>query len=350
MAGALFNHGAGEREAELSRWLGIRIGGVEGSGRHLSHSELNTVEKVLGGLPRSDLANAGTTLRGIVRGGSGAGAASDYDPESRFIHLTHPADMPAWLYTRLNRGSSWQRRIMDLGAAAGYEGLTGHQVLRTLGCAHGQRRKVMSGSLAHGNLLKWTLRHEVGHAVDADTDWLASAAGREEFGGWRVHQQVIEVAQALMERYTDGDCSDASIDLAVGLQPQGITSKKIDRWFDTVCTPQWSAFIDDIGPTRAARLREDCKLVLSCPWMLDEASVMRLERNGRIYQRDIYGEWVSYSADALRFKVSHYQFSAATEWFAEAYAAYHDPKPGLRKDLDPRAMRWFEDRYRTGKQ
>ncbi len=50
---------------------------------------------------------------------------------------------------------------------------------------------------------------------------------------------------------------------------------------------------------------------------------------------------MSYLAEARQNAVSNYQFSTATEWFAEAYAAFYDPKATTASALNDATRNWF---------
>jgi hypothetical protein len=81
---------------------------------------------------------------------------------------------------------------------------------------------------------------------------------------------------------------------------------------------------------------------LSQPWMFTDGASDKLGVNGRVFHRDHYGTWVSYLAGARANALSSYQFSSPGEWFAEAYAAFYDPKGKNRDNLNPSVLEWFK--------
>ncbi|MFC5720975.1 hypothetical protein ACFP1Z_12435 [Streptomyces gamaensis] len=354
LPGLLWNRGAGRRERELSEKYGLTIGPASKNGGHFSHSELNKLDKVLGGLPRNDLEYDAHSLEGIVRGGGDMGPASLYDGETRKVHVQHPWGMPGWLYTKLQKGSGWQRRLMDLGAALNYQGLSMGQKCSVMGCSH-NRRQVMGGALAHGSLFSWTMRHEIGHSVDERCQWKMVEARKPEFGGWLLHEGQLghyQVACAFLAPYGITD-DEVRIWLAdrIAPDPEGNPPALSDALIGEF-TRDWPDATEQMGHEALRQLLADLKFATAQPWMLPDGGADRLTRDGRVYQVSHYGEWCSYLASAREHVVSPYQFSCAEEWFAEAYAAYHDPVAGHapRRRLHPDAAAWFEKKARKESQ
>ncbi|OLO25430.1 hypothetical protein PZ61_0237695 [Streptomyces sp. MNU77] len=347
--GLVANTGAAQRETELSAKYGIRIGPPEDRPNdHFSHSMLNRIDGVLGSLPTQDV-RENPELQAIQPAGADTkSAASLYDGNDRSITMVSPFGMPSWLYTELNRAVPWQRSLMDKGAMADYEGISEDEAL---GIA-GEKRQVMGGTsdvLANGNLVKWTLRHEIGHSVDKQAGWAENLKHEPRFGGWEAYGNSRPVAMAILtEAGLDGqlDVTDRYhmplIDsVAVALDPE------VARGTPERLTDLAAGFPDqdDQFKTRLDRVVEFGRLALAQPWTLTNGGGNTLAIGNRTYHVDHYGQWVSYlRAERERHAVSNYQFSTPDEWFAEAYAAYHDPKPGPRARLNPGAQAWFEER------
>ncbi|MFJ7207003.1 hypothetical protein ACIQWR_26155 [Streptomyces sp. NPDC098789] len=346
LPGLLWNKGAKRREGELSTKYGIEIGPGPAGGTHFSHSEINKIDKVLGTLPRRDLAD-NKSLRGLVRGGGQGGLVSLFDPDTSRVHIQHPVGLPAWLYTRLQRGSGWQRRLMDLGAAAGYDGLSIGQRCSVLGRSR-DRRQVMGKVLSHGSLLSWTLRHEIGHSVDQQHQWLLTDSAKPEFGGWQAHLGSYgcrAVARAFLAPY--GITEEGAIHwLAHRIAPDSEGVVRVNAALASDLTRDLPEAGRTLGQSGLRQLVRDLGLATEQPWMLPKGGTDRLTRDGRVYQVDQYGSWCSYLASARHHGVSPYQFSSADEFFAESYAAFHDPVAGttLRRRLHPDAATWFKDR------
>ncbi|MFI0899312.1 hypothetical protein [Streptomyces sp. NPDC020983] len=351
IGGLLLNRGAAQREAALSLTYGVRIGPpANRPDDHFSHSMLNRIDGVLGSLPARDVRD-NPELQAIQPAGADTtGAASLYDADDRSITMVSPFGMPSWLYTELNRGVGWQRSLMDKGAMAGYDGISEDED-RALGLG-GERREVMGGTsdvLANGNLVKWTLRHEIGHSVDRQAGWAVRLKGEARFGGWEAYDDAAPVAVAILTEAGLGDRLDVRDRfrlrlrdaVAIALDPETARSSP-ERLTDIADTfpGQEQDFHD-----RLARVVRFGRLALAQPWTLNDGGADTLTIAGRTYHVDHYGQWVSYlRAEREQHAVSNYQFSTPDEWFAEAYAAYHDPKPGPRARLNPDARRWFEER------
>ncbi|MEU2578725.1 hypothetical protein ACIP3B_36135 [Streptomyces anulatus] len=198
LGGLVANTGAAQRETELSAKYGIRIGPPEDRPNdHFSHSMLNRIDGVLGSLPTQDVRENPELLAIQPAGADTESAASLYDGNDRSITMVSPFGMPSWLYTELNRAVPWQRSLMDKGAMADYEGISEDEAL---GIA-GEKRQVMGGTsdvLANGNLVKWTLRHEIGHSVDKQAGWAQNLKHEPRFGGWEAYDSSRPVAIAIL--------------------------------------------------------------------------------------------------------------------------------------------------------
>ncbi len=349
LGGLVANTGAAQRETELSARYGIRIGPPEDRPNdHFSHSMLNRIDGVLGSLPTQDVSENPELLAIQPAGADTESAASLYDGNDRSITMVSPFGMPSWLYTELNRAVPWQRSLMDKGAMADYEGISEDEAL---GIA-GEKRQVMGGTsdvLANGNLVKWTLRHEIGHSVDKQAGWAQNLKHEPRFGGWEAYDSSRPVAMAILTEagldsqldVTDRYHMPLIDSVAVALDPE------VARGTPERLTNLAAGFTDqdDQFKTRLDRVVEFGRLALAQPWTLTNGGGNTLAIGNRTYHVDHYGQWVSYlRAERERHAVSNYQFSTPDEWFAEAYAAYHDPKPGPRARLNPGAQAWFEER------
>ncbi|MFI6683163.1 hypothetical protein [Streptomyces sp. NPDC050485] len=351
IGGLVANTGAAQREAALSTKYGIRIGPpADRPNDHFSHSMLNRIDGILGSLPSQDVRD-NPELRAIQPAGADTtSAASLYDGEDRSITMVSPFGMPSWLYTELNRGVPWQRSLMDKGAMADYDGISEAED-KALGIA-GEKRQVMGGTsdvLANGNLVKWTLRHEIGHSVDRQAGWAVGLKHEPRFGGWEAYDDTHPVAVAILTEAGLGDQLDAedrfhmtlgaSVALALNPAMARGNPKRLTDLADNF-PDQDQQFKD-----RLARVVQFGRLALAQPWTLTDGGGNTLAIGDRTYHVDHYGQWVSYlRAERERHAVSNYQFSTPEEWFAEAYAAYHDPKPEPRARLNPGAREWFEAR------
>ncbi|GAB2673712.1 hypothetical protein GCM10027271_38130 [Saccharopolyspora gloriosae] len=348
-----------ERERALSEKYGIRIGPPEGADGHFGPAVLDRIDAALASLPQGDL-GPNEQLIAIEPDPSG-NYTSSYDTEDQTISIVHPiiaggVRAPDWLYARLNRGSRWQRKLMDRAAMSGMEGI-GSKSDRALGIGRGERH-VMAGvsdELAHGNLVEWTVRHEVGHAVDEMVEWNLGLAEQERFGGWRVHldADMEDVARAVFRQAGLLAVLPATNErIAIGTLALRLGAESVRE--DAVGKAGWlhkyfDRFARYLEPPELDRRRDLAlrfiRFALAQPWSLDDGGASVLDVGGRTYHVDQHGKWVSYSTEQRSsHALSNYQFSNPQEWFAEAYAAYYDPKSGVGDRLSPEVRAWFAAR------
>lgn len=343
---------AEDRERRLSAEFGIRIGPAEPNGPHFTHRLLNRIESALRQLPIEDIRD-NDHLVAIEMDPHPEGSASLYNPATRSIEVVRPVVVgglraPQWLYAALNTDNPVERWYMNRSLLAGYPGITSGGD-RALGISGGSREVIVP----RGGLVKFTVRHEVAHSVDAKVGWDPTLAQEEQFGGWRTYQnphQIDPVATALLAR-SGLDAAMSQMDqesqesarsrLRAILHPARVRanmkSGALAGWLQLFNTLPAQVFNE-----RSALATRFVQMAVAQPWTLDDGGSDILEVNGRIYHLDQYGDWVSYSAAQRQRRVSRYQFSTAKEWFAEAYEAYYDTKrPHRREQLDQRVREWF---------
>ncbi|HET9621895.1 MAG TPA: hypothetical protein VFP84_11040 [Kofleriaceae bacterium] len=204
------------------------------------------------------------------------------------------------------------------------------------------------------NIFDATVRHEIGHRVDAKVGG-PNYTKSDDGGGWLTWESSANMAN----RFVNGSggkisaWSDAGERTAIihALQqvidartPQALTKKLEALPFVAKhkTDPAQQAKLDEIkGDKAIGALRK--AFADTNPWD-DGGDDMTL--GGRVYQESYAGqEWVSYKQAARAKKFSRYQFRAPGEWFAEAYATYYQPpgeKGALMKGLDETTRKWFD--------
>ncbi len=201
------------------------------------------------------------------------------------------------------------------------------------------------------NVFNGTVRHEIGHAVDAqgkfsDKYCIDNSAG----GNWRSYDDGYDKVLADMVALSPGGIAGSSQKEAILAELAKIMKQqKFDKMEKLLgAAPFWSKLS---AAEQKDVLADPIVKVLGHnttanePWMDGNGGVAL---GGRIFQESYDQSWTSYAAEARDRKVSKYQFSAPGEWFAEAYACYYEPPTGkaplgsLLDKSDPKAKEFFD--------
>ncbi|MFD2417504.1 hypothetical protein [Amycolatopsis pigmentata] len=326
------------RERGLSTKYGIRIGPAPGPDvRHFSDKLLDRIDAALAQLPTIDV-RTNDELLAIELDTNPEGSATLYHGTTQSVGVVKPVlaggvRAPQFLYAMLNTDIDWQRRKMDKALLAEY------------GVEQAGNRTIFG---QQGNLVKWTVRHEVGHAVDQKVGWEENLAAEVRFGGWQSYGLTTEIqvagailAKAGLTGVTFTGHQTAAESLAPLLRPGEVAQRLDDGTFDRFLR----RFNPAPTPAQRQRVLGFLRTAISVPWTFPDGGATALEVNGRVYHIDQYDTWVSYlRAQRAAYKISNYQYSSPKEWFAEAYSAYFNTKkPGLRQQINPQALEWFHE-------
>ncbi|HET9625296.1 MAG TPA: DUF4157 domain-containing protein [Kofleriaceae bacterium] len=265
-------------------------------------------------------------------------------------------------------------RITELGASGAHGGST-----LTVGYDEAiiDRTKNNSATgaepLANVNRFDTTVRHEVGHAVDAKHNLSAGYCATPAGGDWKKHDDKTALANLFVAQ------APSSAVIRTWANPLQKT-KILGKLAQILGDESTSAAVD----TRLAELKSGgnalsehelttvktdggvaairTAMAKGSPWYAHPTGGIPLA-DGRIYVQSYgdkrAGDWASYAQAARTRSVSMYQFRAAAEWFAEAYATYYEPGDGSgahlgRKEAvkqangallaarDPATKTWFD--------
>jgi hypothetical protein len=207
--------------------------------------------------------------------------------------------------------------------------------------------------LANVNRFDETVRHEVGHAVDAQLGWSASdEPTKRARGGWTVYAQDHDRCAKALINASDGaiarristkkrkDVRNVMVNVMANRTPTTIaTDLAALPWWGTLSVALRTALLNDRALVALAGQFSEAG-----PWWQAGGGI----QIGKYVFHESYSstDWVRYQHAARGWKVSTYQFRAPGEWFAEAYAAYYEPDPrgtGAKlADADPDTKKYFD--------
>jgi hypothetical protein len=211
------------------------------------------------------------------------------------------------------------------------------------------RSRTFDGELEDflGRKFDATVRHEVGHSVDALLHASDTYCRTAQGGGWKSYGKDLGAVLADFVATIGVTQTIAGVDLAtfeaelrrVALDPLPLMEKEFRR--DEEDTPAWRELVARQQPAR----REQLDYLRQMWSNLSHSSTERAP-GARSYILRGDG-WVSYENQARTRQVSDYQFTSEKEWFAEAYTAYYDPSAPRGQRLlevgDEATKRYFDE-------
>ena len=214
------------------------------------------------------------------------------------------------------------------------------------------------------NLFNTVLRHEIGHAVDAQIGASTGYAHTAENAGkWEEYPSKTAFADAVIaggggiggHGYPDDDAYEKAVRKAIADETD--FNVALQRLKDATEVPADVAEATATTPGPVLAVFEPGRWAASQnPWY---SQPDRADVGGRLYQEsyDGGGSYVSFvKAARAQYGVSSYQWRAPGEWFAEAYACYysdHDLANGTTvgtrlRSRDPQTADWFDANVDNG--
>lgn len=345
--GAKFAKGTSAKEANLSARYAVPIGG---DNKHFNADILKELEQTLGQLPEGNVEGSWLRKGGIAPDTGTGSLASFYSYDDNSISVGSPWWLPKKWHRNMRIGKKTAGLLDSDQAAVMMDALSirarypskedqeqggGLSIFRGIGDVHEGRK-----------LMPYTIRHEMGHAIDHKIGFTKNRGRLKQFGGWIQHGG--DQSEAGLHGDPQADQVVQHFMAMVGLPQQHL--KAPDRMFTSVKdmlemvkmgTPlpnDLDRYVDSgnntaISGDTVQKMRQAERKIIKArnsPWMLTDGGAGDLEHNGRVVHLDHYNTWVSYDAEARRSHgVSNYQFSSPGEWFAEAYAVYYEPEQSV---------------------
>ncbi len=168
------------------------------------------------------------------------------------------------------------------------------------------KRSEYSARMKKSNLWDVMALHEIGHAVDERKGIMDTYGAMEANGGWQSYDSAAEVAAAIVAKAgAAADEADvkrvvAGTTLATIATERRVKESKLGAHF---------------------RMAARCSKVNGA-WAETRSSMADLAKShgGHVFHQSYAGRFTSFALSAKDAGVSHYQFRADGEWFAELYA------------------------------
>ncbi|MDP2307578.1 MAG: LysM peptidoglycan-binding domain-containing protein [Pseudomonadota bacterium] len=204
----------------------------------------------------------------------------------------------------------------------------------------------------HGvNRFNKIVRHEVGHAVEEQLGGVGRyCAGKASGGDWSDYgSNQAGWVDAMVAASAAGVANSGAKEVIVAqLNTDATPSNAANALANVQALPEYQALSDaEKAIVDADPVFDALAQAVDDPWY-NHLPAGGVPLGGQIFQRSYASQWTAYAQEARARKVSLYQFRAPSEWFAEAYAAYYEPKADGSCDhstldgIDPDTKTWFD--------
>jgi len=288
-----------------------------------------------------------TRLRKILRGTEFGDFASAYDPEQEIIVINVPLKLKKnFLNMTKASADKWYVRLSSSKTADKGSAMAKSPAARA--------------AMREDNMFEWIIRHEFGHSVDKLIQFTNRFAGHRRFGGWvRYRNNTTLLREILIDlgvnnlKVSNALLADPIFTRFANLLAAGNTWRPADV-IEGLRKKVRSA-LQGVHPIAMRTFWQEAHRLIHYaiddPW-LEGTQVQHTVANGRRYLfNSEYREWYSCLDSAFQNRISNYQFSSPSEWFAETYAAWRGEGTAFRNLLIPPlppnpnqdVVEWFEE-------
>jgi hypothetical protein len=272
-----------------------------------------------------------TRLKKILRGTEWGDYASAYDPETEIIRINVPFKMKKNFLSMYKAGADHYYVKMS----------TNKPPTRASYWATSPAARV---AMQRDNLFEWIIRHEFGHSVDKLIQFTNRFAGHPRFGGWvRYRNNTGLLREILIDLGVDAlKGSNALLHDPMFHRFENLLAVGGSNWrpADVIrgLRAKVRSALQEVNSPMRDYWQKAHRLIhyaIDDPW-LEGNQVQYTVENGRRYlYNSEYREWYSCLDSAFQNRISNYQFSSPSEWFAETYAAWRGEGTAFRDLLIP---------------
>jgi len=272
-----------------------------------------------------------TRLKKILRGTEWGDYASAYEPETEIIRINVPFKMKKNFLSMYKAGADHYYVKMS----------TNKPPTRASYWATSPAARV---AMQKDNLFEWIIRHEFGHSVDKLIQFTNRFAGHPRFGGWvRYRTNQLLLRDILIDIGVDAlKGSNALLANPLFQRFENLLAAGVGNWrpadvIRNLRTKVKSA-LQEVNPPMREYWQKAHRLIhyaIDDPWLEGNQVQFTVENGRRYFYNSEYREWYSCLDSAFQNRISNYQFSSPSEWFAETYAAWRGEGTAFRKLLIP---------------
>lgn len=168
------------------------------------------------------------------------------------------------------------------------------------------KRSEYSQAMKKSDLWDVVALHEIGHAVDNRKNIMDSHQTQATNGGWEEYLEPDKVVGRIMALGGSGETDRADL-TAVLKGEKSAAAVATARKVKASALPKSFAMAERCAPERGA-------------WADERGAMAAVALQGRVFHRVSGNHYASFLVASKAQAVSHYQFRAPGEWFAELYA------------------------------